>query len=94
MKLGGNMIWMYFGIALIYLLGFFLIVWGFKLTKEKHEKAEYIENTAIYNAGVVESFVLFLLSLIIKLIPFWLMKTILIIIGLTLIIFGLFLLNS
>jgi uncharacterized membrane protein YcjF (UPF0283 family) len=59
-----------------FLVGASLIIWGLKLTKDKHKKAEYIENTAVYNTGVVESVVLFLLSFILKLIPYWLMKVI------------------
>ncbi|MFC0274540.1 hypothetical protein ACFFIX_24735 [Metabacillus herbersteinensis] len=46
-----------------------MIIWGIKLTKDKHEKAEYIDGIAAYDAGVVASVVLFLLSFILKFIP-------------------------
>lgn len=86
------MVWMYIGIAIILLIGSSLIIFGFKLTKEKHKKEENIDNTAIYNAGIVETIVLFLLSFILKFVPYWLMKVILILMGSMLIIFGVFLL--
>ena len=75
------MIWMYLGIVVILLLGASLIIFGFKFTKDKHKKAEYIENTAVYNAGIVETIVLFFVSYILKFIPYWLMKVILILLG-------------
>lgn len=88
------MIWMYLGIVVILLLGASLIIFGFKFTKDKHKKAEYIENTAVYNAGIVETIVLFFVSYILKFIPYWLMKVILILLGLSLIILGVFLLAT
>jgi hypothetical protein len=94
MRLGGKMIWMYVGIVIILLLGASLIIFGFEFTKDKHKKAKYIDNTAVYNAGIVETIVLFLLSFIVKFIPYWLMKVILILMGLSLIIFGVFLLAT
>lgn len=86
------MVWMYIGIAIILLIGSSLIIFGFKFTKEKHKKEEYIGNTAVYNAGIGETIVLFFLSLILKFVPYWLMKVILILLGSMLIIFGVFLL--
>jgi hypothetical protein len=86
------MVWMYIGLAIILLIGSSLILFGFKLTKEKHKKEEYIDNTAVYNAGIVETIVLFLLSFILKFVPYWLIKVILILMGSMLIIFGVFLL--
>ncbi|MFC7783315.1 hypothetical protein ACFQWC_02340 [Rossellomorea sp. GCM10028870] len=88
------MIWMYVGIAIILLLGASLIIFGFKFTKGKHKKAKYIDNTAVYNAGIVETIVLFLLSFILKFAPYWLMKVFIILMGLSLIIFGVFLLAT
>ncbi|HSO57232.1 MAG TPA: hypothetical protein VLQ66_03255 [Paenisporosarcina sp.] len=86
--------WMYFGVSIIILIGIIVIIEGFKLTKIKHEKKEYIEGNAGYNAGVVETLVLFLLSLLFKYVPFWIMRVVLILFGLVIIIFGMFILSS
>ncbi|WP_227940367.1 hypothetical protein [Alkalihalobacillus deserti] len=87
------MIWMYIGITIIFIVGATFIIWGVKLTKDKHKKAEYIDGIATYDAGIVASIVIFLLSFILKFIPYWLMKVILILFGTSLIIFGVFLLT-
>ncbi|WP_163537577.1 hypothetical protein [Gracilibacillus sp. YIM 98692] len=88
------MIWMYIGITIIFIVGAIFIIWGIKLTKGRHKKTEYIDGIAAYDAGLVASIVIFLLSLILKFIPYWLMKVILILFGTSLIIFGVFLLIS
>ncbi|MBM4763735.1 hypothetical protein [Bacillus sp. B15-48] len=86
------MIWMYIGVTIIFIIGAIFIIWGIKLTKEKHKKAEYIDGIATYDAGLVASIVIFLLSFILKIFPYWLMKAILILFGSLLIGFGVFLL--
>ncbi|WP_226679953.1 hypothetical protein [Sutcliffiella horikoshii] len=88
------MVWMYIGIAIILLIGSSLIIFGFKLTKEKHKKEEYIGNTAGCSAGIVETILLFSLSFLLKSVPYWLMKVILFLVGSMLIIFGVFLLSN
>lgn len=82
------MVWMYTGISIIFLIGVILIVYGFKLTKNQHKKEKYIENSAGYNASIGETVVLLLLSLILKFIPYWVMRLVLILSGLAIIIFA------
>ncbi len=86
--------WMYIGVSIIILFGTIVIIGGVKLTKIKHKKKEYIKGNAVYDAGVVETLVLFLLSLLFKYVPFWIMRVVLILFGLVIIIFGMFILLS
>ncbi|WP_227936454.1 hypothetical protein [Alkalihalobacillus deserti] len=83
---------MYIGILILILVGIGLIIWGLKLTNAEHKDENYIGSAAYGGTGFVEGIVLFLLTLILKLIPYWLMKVILILFGLSLIGFGIFLL--
>lgn len=85
------MIWMYVGIIIIILMGTSLIISGINLTKDKHRKEEYIDSTTVNNSGIMASIILFLLSFLLKFIPYWLMKVFLILLGISLIIFGVFL---
>lgn len=84
--------WMYIGVSFIILIGALVIIAGFKLTKIKHKKKEYIKVNSVYDAGVVETIVLFLLTLLFKYVPLWIMRVILILFGLVIIIFGMFIL--
>ena len=86
--------WMYIGVSIIILIGTIVIIQGFKLNKIKHKKKEYINGNAVYGAGVVETLVLFLLSLLFKYVPFWIMRVVLILFGLLIITFGMFILLS
>lgn len=85
---------MNFGVSIIILIGIIVIIKGFNLTKIKHKKKEYIKVNAVYNVGVVETLVLFLLSLLFKYVPFWIIRAVLILFGLVIIIFGMFILLS
>ncbi|MEA3319476.1 MAG: hypothetical protein U9Q88_05565 [Bacillota bacterium] len=86
------MIWMYVGVSIIIFIGSFLIIQGFKLTKAMHKEEKYINGTAVYNVGIVESIVLFLLTLLFKYTPFWLMRGVLILFGLVIIMLGILIL--
>jgi hypothetical protein len=86
------MFWMYIGVTIIILIGIIVVVEGFTLTKIKHKKEEYIKGLAVYNAGIFETLVLFLLSLLFKFIPYWLMRVVLIFLGLAIISFAIFIL--
>ncbi|NMH74586.1 hypothetical protein HF078_15985 [Bacillus sp. RO2] len=86
------MIWMYVGVSIIIFIGSILIIQGFKLTKANYKEEKYINGTAIYNVGIVESVVLFLLTLLFKYIPFWLMRGVLILFGLVIIMLGILIL--
>ena len=55
--------WINIGVAIIILIGTIIIIEGFKLTKIKHKKEEYIKGNAVYDAGIIETLELFLLSL-------------------------------
>ncbi|KPB06275.1 hypothetical protein AAV98_00245 [Bacillus sp. CHD6a] len=83
---------MYIGVSIIIIIGSILIIQGFKLTKAKHTEEKYINGTAVYNVGIVESIVLFLLTLLFKYIPFWLMRGALIFFGFVFIIMGILIL--
>jgi len=64
------MVWLYIGISIIVLFGVIFIVYGFKLTKKQHTNEEYLGNSAINNASIGETVVIFLLSLLLKFIPY------------------------
>lgn len=82
------MVWQYIGISIIVLFGVIFIVYGFKLTKEQHTNEKYIGNSAINNASIGETVILFLLSLLLKFIPYWVMRLVWILCGLAIIIFA------
>jgi hypothetical protein len=83
---------MYVGILIFILVGIGLIIWGLKLTNTQHKEENYIDSSAYGGTGFVEGIVLFLLSLMLKFIPYCLMKVILILFGISLVGFGVFLL--
>lgn len=84
------MSWMYLGVSILILVGIFFIIWGGKLTEDEHKKEEYIGNSTYYNASISQMIGLFLLSLLFKYIPFWLMRVFLILFGLAIITFVIF----
>lgn len=81
---------MYLGVSILNLVGIFFIIWGLKLTEDEHKNEEYIGNSAYYNASISQMIGLFLLSLLFKYIPFWLMRVFLILFGLAIITFVIF----
>ncbi|MGD6831243.1 hypothetical protein ACQCT5_03710 [Sutcliffiella halmapala] len=82
------MIWVYVGVTILFLIGFSIIVWGLRLTKDEHKKEKYVDDTAAYNYGAVETVVLFLLSLLLKYLPYWLIRRVVILFGLAIIVMG------
>lgn len=81
---------MYLGVSILILVGIFFIILGIKLTEDEHKKEVYIRNSAYYNASISQMIGLFLLSLLFKYIPFWLMRVFLILLGLAIITFVIF----
>ncbi|TYS58109.1 MULTISPECIES: hypothetical protein [Sutcliffiella] len=88
------MIWVYVGVTILFLIGVSIIIWGIRLTKDKHKKEKYFDDTAAYNSGVVETLVLFLISLLLKYLPYWLMRGVLILFGLAIILLGVLIVMS
>lgn len=82
------MVWVYIGISIIILFGVIFIVYGFILTKEQYTNEKYIGNSAINNASISETVVLLLLSLLLKFIPYRVMRLVLILFGIAIIIFA------
>ena len=78
--------WMYIGITIIILISTIIVVKGFTLTKMKHKNQEDIKGTAVYDAGIFETLVLFSLSLLFKFVPYWLMRMAFIFLGLTILV--------
>lgn len=88
------MIWVYVGVTILFLIGVSLIVLGLRLTKDEHKKEKYVDDTAAYNSGAVETVVLILFSLLLKYLPHWLIRGVLILFGLAIVLLGVLIVMS
>ncbi|MGJ3195875.1 hypothetical protein [Peribacillus frigoritolerans] len=84
------MFWLIIAKLFVLFIGIVMIYKGIKLTKDEHKKEEYIGSIATYNASLIQTIVLFIISLLLKLIPWWLMQIILVLIGVCFILLGIF----
>ena len=70
-----------FGKVLVFLLGIATIYWGLTLSKEEQKKTRWIDQSYIHTNSLVEWIMLLIVSNILGKVPLWVIKFILIIIG-------------
>ncbi|MFS1515240.1 hypothetical protein V1503_01795 [Bacillus sp. SCS-151] len=84
------MIWLIILKVLVILLGLHFLITGYKMNKKSQKNEEFISPSTYYNASLSETVVIFLISRILKVIPIWLLKFILLLFGIISIFIGIF----
>ncbi|MDX8360506.1 hypothetical protein [Cytobacillus sp. IB215316] len=84
------MIWLIILKVLVILLGLHFLITGYKMNKNSQKNEEFISPNTYYNASLSETVVIFLISRILKVIPIWLLKFILLLFGIISIFIGIF----
>jgi hypothetical protein len=80
-----------FAKILVFLIGIATIYWGLTLSKEEQKKTRWIDQSYIHTNSLVEWILLVILSNILGRLPIWVIKLILIIIGIFFVILGIIL---
>lgn len=70
------------------LIAFHLLIKAFRITKETHNKKTLLEYSPILGVNIIEILFSLTLGLIIKTLPWWLAKIVIILIGVGLIVLG------
>ncbi len=80
-----------FAKVLVFLIGIATIYWGLTLSKEEQKKTRWIDQSYIHTDSLVELIILVIVSNILGKVPIWIIKLILIIIGIFFVILGIIL---
>ncbi|MFE7064476.1 hypothetical protein ACFVAD_20285 [Sutcliffiella sp. NPDC057660] len=84
------MVWLIISKLFLLVFGLLFFIKGLTLSRVTQKKDEFIDQIAVYDASLLQTVVIFLVSKILKVMPIWVIKTLLIIIGITLIYVGVF----